>query len=195
LTANHRAAHYICAAAGCATAAARRLPKSNISCQAIIDVLQAREDRMERLAHDWHIAPYWPEYIFFGFMLQVLIRAVMSGLSAIILFNRSDKKFWDCYRLSFWGFHPDDPEHEKSNYGFTFILGLLELYSYPVLMATGAWTVIGAWLGFKTVAQWKSWGIDRVIFNHYLIGNVLVVLLSLMCLVRFVATTPPGCAP
>jgi hypothetical protein len=155
---------------------------------------------MEKLAYDWHIAN-WPAYLLLGLLLQLGARIVMSLLSAVILAARSHRRFRTCLWIYFWrsfkGFHPPDGDdvRAKSDYWFPAILGLLELYSYPVLMATGAWTVIGAWLGFKTVAQWKSWGDDRVTFNHYLIGNALIVLLSLLCLVRYVTIIPPGCAP
>ena len=161
------------------------------------DTPPSTEIIMERLAHDWHI-PHWFLYIVVGFLLQVVIRAIMSGISAVMLAHRSEGSSRDVFRgayyRSFLGFHPDDKENKKSDCLLPFLLGLLELYSYPVLMATGAWTAIGAWLGFKTLAQWKSWGDDRVTFNHYLIGNALVLLSSLLFLVYFVTVTPPGCA-
>jgi hypothetical protein len=153
---------------------------------------------VEKLAHGWNIINRG-EYIVYGLVLQLWIRIFMMALSTIILANRETRRSsdWRFGRLgelsayftrSFFGFHPNDLKREKSNYGFTAILGLLELYSYPVLMATGSWTVIGAWLGFKTVAQWRAWSDDRVIFNHYLIGNALVVLSSLIFLVPYVET-------
>jgi hypothetical protein len=159
---------------------------------------------VEKLAHGWHI-PNWPAYLTLGFLLQVIVRVIMSMLSAVIATARGRRRrrglyrqprqrlhsrFWIYFWRSFKGCHPPDRDdvRSKSDYLFPAILGLLELYSYPVLMATDAWTVIGAWMGFKTVAQWKSWGDDRVTFNHYLIGNAIVVLLSLLCLVPFVQT-------
>jgi hypothetical protein len=44
---------------------------------------------------------------------------------------------------------------------FPFILGTIELISYPILMATNNSSYIGAWLGFKTLAQWKYWSENR----------------------------------
>ena len=82
------------------------------------------------------------------------------------------------------GFHPN--EKDRSDYLLPLILGIIELLTYPVLMATGAWTAIGAWIGFKTVAQFNLWKANRSAFNRYLIGNALVVILSLFFLVPYV---------
>lgn len=60
------------------------------------------------------------------------------------------------------------------------ILGTLELLAYPVLMKLEAWPVIGAWLGFKTVAQWDAWRTGRAEYNQFLIGNALVLAASLL---------------
>jgi hypothetical protein len=55
------------------------------------------------------------------------------------------------------------------------IVGTLELIAYPILMRAGAWTVIGAWLAFKTAAQWDAWKQGRAAYNQFLIGNALVL--------------------
>ncbi|HUC61251.1 MAG TPA: hypothetical protein VMF53_04780 [Alphaproteobacteria bacterium] len=62
------------------------------------------------------------------------------------------------------------------------ILGTIELATFPVLMAVGAWEAIGAYIGLKTIAQWHHWKEDRAPFNRYLVGNALVLILSLLCL-------------
>lgn len=160
---------------------------------------------MEKLTHDWYIADKL-SYVVLGLTVQFCIRTFMSGLRAIELAHTSHERSWLGYTwrrrfvIYFWrnlgGFHPDDDERPKSDFWFTSLLGLLELWSYPVLMATGAWTVIGAWLGFKTVAQYKRWNDDRVSFVLYLIGNALIVLLSLLVLVPYVKITPVmNCLP
>lgn len=84
---------------------------------------------------------------------------------------------------SFVGIGPDP---NKVDYWHPFVLGCIESPCYPILMATGAWMVIGAWLGFKTLAQWKYWTDFRPAFNRFLICNALVLILSLLIMVRFV---------
>ncbi len=81
-----------------------------------------------------------------------------------------------------------------SDYGYTFILGTLELSAYPILIAINAWTVIGAWIGLKALAQWKVWGSDRATFNLFLIGNAINVLIAFFVLTQFV-TVGGGNAP
>jgi hypothetical protein len=163
-----------------------------------VELHNAGSSKMDRLAHDWHIAPLW-KYLLLGFLLQALMRVVMSALGAIELTYTPGDAPRLPYRVNFRrnlrGLHPNDRKGQKSDLWIATILGLLELWSYPVLMATGAWTVIGAWLGFKTVAQWRTWQENRFSYNRYLLGNALVVILSLIVLVPFVTTTPPACAP
>jgi hypothetical protein len=142
---------------------------------------------MERLTDGWHI-PDWRDYIVLAIMLQLSVRVLISALGAVELRHIDPKErsfwihFWRCWK----GVHPND-DGLYSDYWFASILGLIELLSYPVLMKVGAWSVIGAWLGFKTVAQWRRWTENRVSFNRYLIGNAVCVLLSLLLLVKYVA--------
>jgi hypothetical protein len=145
---------------------------------------------MEKLLRDWSLSN-GAEYFLVGLGLQVGIRIFMSAISALAETHRSQRRvsaprFLIYFSRCFWGWHPKDKEGHKSDYCLPFVLGLLELYSYPVLMATGAWTVIGAWIGLKSVAQWSRWSTDRITFDRYLIGNALVVLLSLLVMVPYV---------
>ena len=95
----------------------------------------------------------------------------------------SGKQFRKSFLCSFTGFFPRDffpgeVEHKRSEYGFVFLLGTLELLVYPILITTGAWLVIGAWISLKSLAQWNVWTTQRAIFNLFLIGNALNVILS-----------------
>jgi hypothetical protein len=72
------------------------------------------------------------------------------------------------WETDYW--HPD--------YLHPFVLGLLELSAYPVLMTAGAWNVIGAWYGLKTLSQWQQWKSSRASFNRFLIGNALVLMVG-----------------
>jgi len=141
-------------------------------------------------------------------LLQAIIRFLMSALSAFELANVShddsppekhDDSPPEKYGIHLWrnlkGVHPNDPKGTKSDLWSATFLGLLELLSYPVIMATGAWTIIGAWIGLKTLAQWKTWQENRFSYNQYLIGNALVVLLSLLCMVPLVISSAPACVP
>lgn len=124
------------------------------------------------------------QFLLFAFLLSLLVRVISVLLRATELASASkDNKFFELLWKSFLGFG-DDPT--KYDYWHPFILGWLEFTIYPVLMVTGTWTVIGAWLGFKTLAQWKHWSEHRPAFNRFLICNVLVVVLSLLLMAKLV---------
>jgi uncharacterized membrane protein len=72
-------------------------------------------------------------------------------------------------------------------------IGIAELTAYPVLMVTDHLGVIGAWLTLKTVAQWKVWAESRIVFNRFLIGNILVVFVAFLWLVHQVRTSTVAC--
>jgi hypothetical protein len=74
----------------------------------------------------------------------------------------------------------------KGEYLTSLLVGFLEFVIYPILMAAGAWAYIGAWVAFKTVAQYKHWGESRSMFNRFLAGNALVLLLGFIILVPYV---------
>lgn len=80
--------------------------------------------------------------------------------------------FWD----DFCGFrHPDPKLHDFLH---PTILGVMELLAYPTLLYDSNWAVIGGWLAFKTYSRRTAWSEDRAIYNRFLIGNALVILIS-----------------
>jgi hypothetical protein len=58
-------------------------------------------------------------------------------------------------------------------------------------MVTEQWKFIGAWLEFKALVRWNVWEAERKAFNRFLIGNALVLFLSLLWLCRFVTAVKP----
>jgi hypothetical protein len=90
---------------------------------------------------------------------------------------------WADYWLDFSGFHPNDSQRD---YLLPAILGCIELVAFPVLLVSSHWDVIGAWIGFKALAQWRTWTENRNTYNRFLIGNALVVIASwYLCLRHF----------
>jgi hypothetical protein len=112
------------------------------------------------------------------FLLAIAIRFIAFVLRAINLpVNPLLHPFWKPILSRYFSLDHIHP----------FILGLLELAAYPVLMVSGGWTVIGAWIGLKTVAQWERWSKERNIFNLFLINNALVVMTSYVFLVQHIS--------
>ncbi len=125
-------------------------------------------------------------YVGSALALSTLVRVILSVVRALkparaeysgrYLFSRGGLRFIGVFICSsakeFWPHRTFDLD--------PFIVGTLELAGYPVLMKLQAWPVIGAWLGFKTVAQWDAWRTGRSEYNQFLIGNALVLCLSLL---------------
>jgi hypothetical protein len=149
---------------------------------------------------DIHVS-YLERYLVCALFLTLFIRLIMSLLNAWEYRWVWGRSFWSAVGRYFGGLHrTDNPaiDRIRSDFWLPTILGFLELITYPVLLQLGSWTVIGAWIGFKTVAQWNVWTSSRSQFNRYLIGNALVVLLSIVFLVQYVVVNqvevwaPPG---
>lgn len=115
---------------------------------------------MENLAHTWHIAN-WSRYIALALTLELLIRAFIATLFSFKLAHNWRARI-DVLKRTYLGVEPIEPSTDlQPDYWTVAILGFLELLAYPVLISTNAWTVIGAWLAFKTVPHWRRPGRNR----------------------------------
>lgn len=120
--------------------------------------------------------------------LATAVRLVLVALQtyATAHTHRSCKVLPTARRL-FIGLPAEVPENQhRGDYLTPWVLGFLELVAFPPLMATGHWSYVGAWIAFKTAAQYKHWSDDRFIFNRFLIGNALIVILAYWFLVGLV---------
>src|SRR5436853_5446677 len=102
---------------------------------------------------DWSI-PHPGQFLLAVLVATVAARIFHAALRAIKL--AFDAGSWRSYGLMFRrsliGLHPaENGRAPSSDYGYTFILGTIELCSYPILIATGAWTAVGAWIGLKAL--------------------------------------------
>src|SRR5512134_3247358 len=127
----------------------------------------------------WQFAEGWSSLSYIGAVvaLAFVMRVASAFLKATQLsstFRVWSKRFRYAFRETFCS--SSDPR--VSDYFHGFFVGLLQLLVFPVLIATGTQAYIGAWLGFKVVAQWKRWAEDRTSFNRFLILNALVLLFS-----------------
>lgn len=130
----------------------------------------------------WEIRTSWWGYFLLIIFLSLLLRAIMSALRASEMSVDGVDRFGPLLLRTFSGrrsinYKPKS-QVDHSDYWQPTMIGTLELIAYPVLMVVGAWSVVGTWLGFKTLAQWSGWHENRGVFNRFLIGNALVVILS-----------------
>jgi hypothetical protein len=132
-------------------------------------------------------------YLAGAFIFALIIRLFLSALNAWEYSHLFGKTFWWAWKTYFKGVHQtDDPAGLiRSDFWLPTFIGFLELITFPILLQTGSWTVIGAWIGFKTVAQWNVWTRSRSQFNRYLIGTALVVMMSIPPAVLLVTVTKP----
>lgn len=128
-------------------------------------------------------------YVLLAGVLSLAVRVVMallkvpereSGKTRFISFIKNLKGFGSNREMDDYLFE------ELDDYLYPFYLGVIEFLSYPVLMAADLWPFIGLWLAFKTVGQWEHWKESRHTFNRFLIGNALVLILSLLIMVGFI---------
>jgi hypothetical protein len=134
-------------------------------------------------------------YFVWAVVLTLVIRLGMSFHNAWGYWYSKRKKdlgvgqisYCEAFKRFFLGVNPDDVD--RSDYWLPTFLGFLELLSYPVLLKIELWSVIGAWIGFKTVAQWRVWSESRTQFNLYLAGNALAIMASVLVLLPLVKAT------
>ena len=121
---------------------------------------------------------------------SVAVRLVTSVLKAIDKGDGQPREtIYPPFRSRLWCAFKGAKQNVPSNndYLHPLFLGIIEFCAYPVLMVTTNWSFIGAWLAFKTLGQWKAWTDRRCPFNRFLIGNALVLILSLLILTRLVS--------
>jgi hypothetical protein len=130
------------------------------------------------LVTGWHVPG---RYLLYAFLLGLVIRVFMAGLRAVE--RPAGRPYFPTVLalIRGRGSHGLVPD-----YWHPFIIGTLELLAYPIILKTGNVNVVGAWLGLKTLAQWKVWGENRVHFNRFLIGNALVLIVSALVLAPLV---------
>jgi hypothetical protein len=140
---------------------------------------------MEKLSSGWDISDPGT-YLATVLLCSLGLRIALSLLAAAKFAHDADARFIAMAWGTFVGFQSKESK-VPSNYWYTFILGTFELCAYPVMIVTGAWQAIGAWVGLKTLAQWASWATDRSLFNLFLIGNAAVLAVAFFILTPFVS--------
>jgi hypothetical protein len=112
-------------------------------------------------------------YVLFAAFASVLIRTVLSFLTTnegglTDWFKRFVPEFLGC-----------------RDYWETFLLGWLEISIFPVFIAINKLEYIAGWFVLKTLPQWKCWTNERNIYNRFLIGNAIVLLISWWLALKF----------
>lgn len=142
----------------------------------------------DKLFDGWSLGGFWGAlyYALSVVACTVIARAAVSWVRAIKPRRAGDPlTFRDRWQRHFCSSRTFDLDPS--------IIGTFELMAYPILMKLQAWTIIGAWLGFKTVGQWEAWKEERAQYNQFLIGNAVVLLLSFLIGYFLVRVQPVPC--
>lgn len=67
------------------------------------------------------------------------------------------------------------------------LIGVVELYAYPILMKCGLMGPIAFWIGIKTAGRWGITGNPRTAFNRFLFGNLLALGYSALLLTKLLS--------
>lgn len=120
----------------------------------------------------------WGSYLFWVFVSALAIRFFISLWRNF----ESEKSSIKIFIQVFAGIGYREKESEPpiaSDYWLGFIIGSIELLSYPILFLSNHVTFIGAWLAFKTANRWGyAPGYKRGHFNRYLAANAFILLIS-----------------
>jgi len=131
----------------------------------------------------WSISCWW-QYLGLALLLSFSVRIVSGLLRGIELSSKPDNpRYWRCFWQSVRGY---DQDPYKADYWFPYIIGVIEFLIYPFLIKAGLWLGIGLWITLKTVPQWEDWKKNRPVFNRFLIGNALVIILSFVLMANYV---------
>ena len=139
---------------------------------------------------------YWWQIILFTLVIRLILSifkafAIRQGEADYVDEITEEKvvfRKWS-WRKAYWktvkGFSRGPEQKTIDDYWLTVLIGIAELYLYPILMVVGKWSVIGTWLAIKTASGWGTWHKTRTSYSRFLFGNILALLFSIF-LMRFV---------
>jgi len=140
-----------------------------------------------------HTCTWWFSYSIGIILITLLLRLLFSMMRAneekvrnitpswesVELFRKETahkaKPFKERVKIIFNGYSEQDP---TPDFWYNTMIGTFELFAFPFILKAEQYAFIGAWLGYKVVANWSVWNKNRLKFNSFLIGNLIVVLIS-----------------
>lgn len=140
------------------------------------------------LTHGWKLNISNVDYIIVCLILSLIVRLILTIFKAIAVIKGdykdfNTKSFKEAYLKCFFGFQTND--ERVNDYFFNMIIGFAELVTYPLLIFLNYPLVIGGWIALKTAGQWGFWEKNRTTFNRYLVGNIIVIAMSFIWLLRY----------
>lgn len=147
------------------------------------------------LFEGWRITIPIPYYLIWCVVATIIVRAVLCLFRAWAMgtgeyLDKEDKtpiserSYIKRYFQAFSGF----TGHKNiRDYWLPAIIGFSEVASYSVLIFLNQTVIIGGWLALKTAGNWKVWERSRTAFHRFLLGNLLILGISLFWMLRFIS--------
>jgi hypothetical protein len=143
----------------------------------------ARLNSVSLLPGSWEFTVPGYCFVAVAFLASLLVRVVSATLKSIERERTGCKSSEDGWWQSFLG----KGKNGDALHGLW--IGWLEFLGYPVLLVTGRFEAIGAWLALKALPPWATWEKNRRAYARFLICNLLVVGISLLWMTRCVKPT------
>jgi hypothetical protein len=124
-------------------------------------------------------------YIAYAILFSLIVRIILSIFRSLEITSENNNN--NTFFFNFWlRFSGRDKDPEKADYWLPFLIGFLELLVFPFLIKSGLWAGIAFWIGLKTAAQWQAWKDKRQVFNRFLLGSTIIIILSFTVMSRYV---------
>lgn len=88
------------------------------------------------------------------------------------------KRYWAVFK----GFGEDSVK----DLWLGWIIGVVEVATYPILIVTGNLPIIGGWFALKIAGSWNLWHNNPTHFNRFLVSNLMNVAIAVFITSRFV---------
>jgi hypothetical protein len=136
------------------------------------------------IEHVWH-------YLIIVIGIAIAFRIVISIMKVLeywyMPLDINRYSVFKRFRVILSGFNRQDP---FPDFWYNTFIGVLELFTFPIFIQAEQYSIIGAWIGFKSVAQWNAWNKNRYVFNRFLIVHALIIIFCFLVLKRFVSIDP-----
>ncbi len=123
------------------------------------------------------IKPDLWKYFFVAIVCSLGVRLIITFFTTLeSRVDNANTSFFETYKLFFMGKGVDG--NQSFDHFQTLLLGVMEISIFPILLIANKPEYIGGWLALKTLPQWNRWTEKRWIYNRFLLGNALIIVIS-----------------
>ena len=147
-------------------------------------------DKSINLLVGWYLSISPILFLLYCMIVSLIVRVIIMIFKTFALKDRVNElstsySFWGTFFRAFTGFgfsgkdvNDNHLYRDVNDNLLSFFIGAIEAGAYALFIFVNQPLLIGGWLALKTAGQWKNWAKTRTVFNRFLFGNILVILLS-----------------